>query len=221
MGDDLVARLGRLDSCVVSDALDSLGLAGAVAVLRPMWACPRVVGRVVTVKLVPAGDAAPYTGPPRHLGTAAIEEASPGDVIVVDHGGRDIAAGWGGILSLAAQLKGLAGVIVDGACRDVDEGRDLGFPIYARSATPRTARRRVVEQSFNTPVQIGGVEVSPGDLVLADWTGAVFLPASRAEEIVVLAEGLFAREAAMAEALRAGRSVVEVMGANYETMLQR
>ncbi|MHB8574817.1 MAG: RraA family protein [Dehalococcoidia bacterium] len=219
----LVERLGRLDSCVVSDALDRLGLTGVVVGLRPMWACPRIVGRVVTVKLVPVGDSGPAHGggPARHLGTAAIEAAAPGDVIAIDHGGRDISGGWGGILSLAAQLKGIAGVIVDGACRDIDEGRDLGFPIYARSAIPLTARQRVVEQSFNEPVRLGDVTVHPGDLVLADWSGVVFVLAARAEEIVQAAEGLAAREAAMAEALRAGRSVVEVMGANYESMISR
>src|SRR5207237_928779 len=84
----------------------------------------------------------------------------------------------------------------DGACRDVDEARDLGFPVYARSATPRTARGRIVEQSFNTPVRFGGVTVEPGDLVLADWTGAVFLPSARAEEGVTLAAQLAAREVA-------------------------
>src|SRR4051812_49552382 len=138
-GGDLVERLARLDTCAVSDALDRLGLVGAVAGLRPMWPCPRVAGRVVTVKLKPA------TGerPSRHLGTAAVEAATPGDVIVVDHGGRAEAAGWGGILSLAAKVKGVGGVIVDGACRDVDESRDVRLPVFARSATPRTARGRI------------------------------------------------------------------------------
>jgi len=223
--DTLVGRLAGLDTCVVSDALDQLGLAGVVTGLRPQWPCPRIAGRAVTVKLLPKAKAEALPAPPggrpvRHLGTAAIEAASPGDVIVIDHGGRDVSAGWGGILSLAASLKGLGGVVVDGACRDVDESRDLGFPVYARSATPRTARQRVVEVSFNEPVMLGDVAVQPGDLVLADWTGVVFLAAGRAEEIIAAAERLFAREAAMADALRAGQPVVQVMGANYETLLQ-
>src|SRR5438552_1178448 len=103
--DELVARLSKLDSCAVSDALDQLGLGGAVTGLQPMWPCPRIAGYVVTVKLVPVsettGSLSPTGRPVQHLGTAAIEAASAGDVIVVDHGGRDVAAGWGGILSLA------------------------------------------------------------------------------------------------------------------------
>ena len=219
--DPLVARLLQLDTCAVSDALDRLGLAGAVAGICPMWPCPRIAGRVMTVRLVPLVDApAPAGGQaPRHLGTAAIEAASPGNVIVVDHGGRDLAAGWGGILSLAAKLKGLGGVVIDGACRDVDESRDADFPVYARSATPRTARGRVVEESYGGPITIGGSAVHAGDLVVADWSGVVFVGAQRAEEVIDLAESLAAREFEMARLLRAGHSVVEVMGATYESML--
>jgi regulator of RNase E activity RraA len=213
---DLVARLARLDTCGVSDALDRLGLQGAVVGLRPMWPCPRIAGRVITVRLRRAehGEHAP-----RHLGTAAIEAGGPGSVIVIEHHSREDAAGWGGILSLAARMKGIEGVIVDGTCRDVDDSRDAGFPIYARAATPMTARGRVVEASMGEPIRIGDQLVQRDDYVIADWSGAVFIAGARAEEIVSTAESLAAREAQMAEAVRAGHSVVEVMGANYESML--
>lgn len=216
MRDELVSRLSRLDTCGVSDALDRLGLSGAVQGMRPMWPCPRIAGRVITVRL---RRAEPGEHSPRHLGTAAIEAGGPGHVIVIEHHDREDAAGWGGILSLAAKLKGLEGVIVDGTCRDVDDSRDAGFPVYARAATPMTARGRVVEASMGEPIRVGDLHVTQEDYVIADWSGAVFLPADRAEEIITTAEGLAAREAAMAEAVRAGRSVIEVMGANYEAML--
>ena len=216
MADTLAARLARLDACGVSDALDRLGLQGAVLGLRPMWPCPRIAGRVITVRLRRAehGEHAP-----RHLGTAAIEAGGPGDVIVIEHHDREDAAGWGGILSLAAKLKGIEGVIVDGTCRDVDDSRDAGFAVYARAATPMTARGRVVEASMGEPIRVGDLVVQPGDYVIADWSGAVFVTSARAEEIIATAESLADREAQMAAAVRAGRSVVEVMGANYESML--
>jgi 4-hydroxy-4-methyl-2-oxoglutarate aldolase len=216
MTDSLTTRLARLDTCGVSDAIDRLGLSGAVQGLRPMWPCPRIAGQVITVRL---RRAEPGEHSPRHLGTAAIEAGGPGQVIVIEHHDRDDAAGWGGILSLAAKLKGLEGVIVDGTCRDVDDSRDAGFPVFARAATPMTARGRVVEASMGEPIRVGDLHVSPGDYVIADWSGAVFVPADRAEEIIKTAEGLAAREAAMAEDVRAGKSVIEVMGANYEAML--
>jgi 4-hydroxy-4-methyl-2-oxoglutarate aldolase len=216
--DELVIRLLRMDTCSVSDALDRLGMRGTVHGIHEVWHCPRIAGRVVTVKLKRRDSDEPSR---RHLGTAAIEAADPGDVIVIEHGAPDLAAGWGGILSLAAKLKGVGGVIVDGACRDVDDSREVKFPVYARSAVPTTARGRIVEEDFNVPIVVGGVDVRPGDLVIADGSGVVFVPADRAEEVIATAEGLAATEAQMAEALRAGRSVVEVMGANYESMLTK
>jgi regulator of RNase E activity RraA len=216
MTDSVAARLARLDTCGVSDAMDRLGLTGAVQGLRPMWPCPRIAGQVITVRL---RRAEPGDHSPRHLGTAAIEAGGPGQVIVIEHHDREDAAGWGGILSLAARLKGIEGVIVDGTARDIDDSRDAQFPVYARAATPMTARGRIVEASMGEPIRVGDLHVASGDYVIADWSGAVFLPADRAEEVVSTAEGLMAREAAMAEAVRAGKSVVDVMGANYESML--
>jgi 4-hydroxy-4-methyl-2-oxoglutarate aldolase len=216
--DELVNRLGRLDTCSVSDAIDRLGMRGTVHGIHEVWHCPRIAGRVVTVKLKKrVGDETS----PRHLGTSAIMAADPGDVIVIEHGDPEAAAGWGGILSLGAKLKGVGGVIVDGACRDVDESREHKFPVYARSAVPTTARGRILEEAFNVPITVGGIPVKPGDLVIADGSGVVFVPDDRAEEVIKTAETIFATEAAMGEALRAGKPITEVMGANYETMLTR
>lgn len=214
--DPLVSRLARLDTCGVSDALDRLGLPGAVVGLRPMWPCQRIAGRVITVRL---RRAQPGEHSPRHLGTAAIAAGGPGTVIVIEHHEHDRGAGWGGILSLAARTRGIDGVIVDGLCRDVDDSRDAGCPVYARGATPITARGRVVEDAMGEPIEVGGVTVRQDDFVIADWSGVVFIAAQRAAEVIEIAEGLAAREAQMAAAVRAGRSVVEVMGASYEAML--
>lgn len=175
--------------------------------IRPVWACPRIAGRVVTVKIVPAG----LTQPEHHLATPAVESAQPGDVIVVDNAGRTDVSSWGDILSNAAQFKGVGGVIIDGACRDVDGSQEIGFPVYARGGVPVTARGRIIQESFNTLIQCGGVQVRPGDLVIADGSGVCFIPQERAEEVIEAAERVAAREAAMVEAVRAGRSVVEVM----------
>ncbi|MEA2992307.1 MAG: hypothetical protein QOD40_1227 [Alphaproteobacteria bacterium] len=218
ISDEAVTRLGKLDTCAVSDALDRLGLKGAVIGIRPLWPCPRIVGRCVTVKIKPAG----LEKPKQHLCTPAIHAATPSDVIVVDNGGRIDVAAWGGLLSLAAQVKKLGGVIVDGACRDVDESRELQFPVYARAAVQVTARGRIMQQSFNEEIQFAGVQVHPGDLVIADGSGVVFIPRAKEQEVVAQAEALAEREAKMGEAIREGRSVVEVMESlGYEAMLNK
>jgi len=215
--DEQVARLARLDACAVSDALDSLGLAGAALGLHALTGARPVAGRVLTVDLRPAGDG-PSGG--RHLGTAAIEAAASGEVIVVGAGGRTDAGGWGGVLSLAAVTRGVAGVVVDGACRDVDEAREYGLAVYARAGVPRTARGRLREVAWNTPVEVAGVTVRPGDAVIADGSGVVFVPAAEAGPVLAKAESIAAREARMAARIRAGEPVSQVMSADYENMLR-
>lgn len=213
----LIARLARLDCCAVSDAQDKLGLAGVVTGLTAFAAPRRIAGRVVTVKL---GTGAPPPGPVRHLGTTAIESARRGDVIVIEQRSGVDAGSWGGILSLGASLRGVAGIIADGPVRDVDEARALAFPVYARSCTARTARARIVELGTNVPVRIGDVDVHAGDYVLADGSAVVFIAQAELERVLDAAELIAAREAAMADALRAGRPITDVMGASYEHLLK-
>jgi len=218
MSDELVARLSKLDTCAVSDALDRLALKGATIGIRPIWSCPRIVGRAVTVKIKPAGlQKSKY-----HLGTPAIEAANAGDIIVVDSGGRPDVSAWGGLLSLASKVKGLSGVVIDGACRDVDESRDVGFPVYARGVVPVTARGRIMQDSFNMEIQCGGAQVHPGDFVIADGSGVVIVPQEKAQEVITEAEAIAGQEARMAAEIRKGRPVVEVMESlGYESMLNK
>ena len=218
--DDLTARLGRLDTCALSDALDRLGLKGCVTGIAPLTSTRRIAGRVHTVKLVAAGAAAP-SGPPRHLGTAAIEACATGEIIAIEQRTGLDAASWGGILSQGAKLKGIAGVIADGPVRDVDEARGIDFPVFARGATARTARGRIVEAATDATIAMGDVTVHPGDYALADASGVVFLAAAEAARVIAAAETIAAREAAMVRALRDGRRITEVMGGDYEHMLKR
>jgi regulator of RNase E activity RraA len=216
--EDLIERLAELDTCAVSDALDRLHLKGATFGVRPLWPCRRIVGRALTMKIKPAG----LEKPKQHLGTAPIDAANPGDIIVIDSGGRLDASAWGGLLSLAAKLKGLSGVVIDGACRDIDESRELDFPVYARGVFPMTARGRVVQDHFNQEIEFAGVQVHPADLVIADGSGVVFIPREKAGEVIAEAEMVARQEARMAEAIRRGLSVVEALEKlGYESMLEK
>ncbi len=217
--DDLVMRLARLDTCALSDALDRLGLSGCVSGLSPLSCRRRIAGRVHTVKLV-AKKTPPSSAPARHLGTTAIAAAQPGDVIVVEQRTGIDAASWGGILSLGAKLRGVAGAIADGPVRDIDEAQGLDFPVFARGTTARTARHRIVEEAADVPVTIGEIVVHPGDYVVADSSAVVFVRPSDAPGVIEVAEAIAEREDGMAKALLAGKPIVEVMGAEYERMLE-
>jgi regulator of RNase E activity RraA len=219
--DARVARLARLDACALSDALDALGLPGCVTGLAHRAGAPRIAGRCITVKLVAAADAPPRDGPPRHLGSTAIEAGGPGSVIVVEQRTGIDAGSWGGILSCAAKVRRIEGVIADGPVRDIDEARTYEFPVFARGLTAFTARNRVAEAGTNVPITIGDVTVEADDFVLADSSAVVFVRAADIDRVLDKAEQLAAREAAMAQALLGGARVSDVMGATYEHMLVR
>lgn len=207
--DPALTRLAELDSCVVSDALDHLGITGATTGIRPIWGQPHVVGRARTVEVVDAAAAGDVRG--RHLATQTVASSGPDDVVVIANRGRDTVSCWGDILTAAAQQRGIRGVVIDGACRDVDAITDAGFPVYARAGVPVTARGRIVERSSDIAVSFAGVWVTPGDYVIADASGVVVVPASKVEEVLAAAERLAQRQEAMLKAVRDGRSVVEVM----------
>lgn len=215
---DLLNRLSQLDACAVSDALDKLGLTGAVTGIQRLAATRRISGRVITVKM-DRDEGRPAAA--RHLGTTAIEAAQPGDVIVMEQRTGIDAACWGGNLSLGASLRHVAGVIVDGPARDIDEAREYDFPVFARSATSRTARGRIVEAGTNVPIRVGDTTVQPGDYVVADASAVVFIAQGDVERVLEAAEAIAARERAMVAALREGVPITEVMGKTYETMLRR
>lgn len=212
-----VQRLRRLDACAVSDALDKLGLPGAVTGIPQRSGEGRIAGRAVTMKV---GLGAPPPGPPKHLGCTAIEVAGPDDVIVVEQTSGIEAGCWGGLLTLGAKVRGVAGVVADGPLRDVDEAIGYGFPVFARSLTSRTARGRVVELGTQVPVRVGEVNVSPGDFILADRSAVIVIAAADIARVLDAADQIVAREAAMAKAILGGTPIGQVMGGAYESMLK-
>lgn len=203
----MLARLARLDSCAVSDALDHLGLPGATIGLRPLWPCQKIVGRAMTVLVGPKTDAKPA----HHLATPAIEESDPETVLLIANEGDKNISCWGDILANAACAKGVRGVIIDGACRDIDANREIGFPVYGRSVVPVSARNRLVQYSYGEPIEFAKVTARRNDYVLADGSGTIVIPAAHISEVLDIAERLAKREALMVAAVRSGRSVIEVM----------
>ena len=218
MADDFATRLARLDACAVSDALDQLGLPPSVTGLLPLGAKRRISGSIITVKLA-AGQPPPGTVA-RHLCTTAIDAAAPGQVIVVEQRTGIECAGWGGILSNAALGRAISGVIVEGLARDLDEAAEIGFPVYARGGTARTARGRIHETATGKPIAVGDLVVASGDWVVADSSGAAFVPADRIADVLVAAERVASREAGMTKSVLAGHAVSVVMGGDYEHLLE-
>ena len=216
--DQYRSRFLKLSTTNLSDAMDKVGVRGAVIGIRPMYDCPRIVGRAVTIKITAAG----MMKSKHHLGVQAIDSSEEGDIIIIDNRGDLNNNCWGEVLSMGAKMKGVSGVVVDGAARDIDMCKEFEFPVYARGTIPITARGRIMQESFNEVIRIGDVQVRPGDIVMADINGVVVIPVEKVDEVLGAAEDIFKKEAAMVEDLKNGLSIIEVdQKYSYENMLKK
>ncbi|MBM1197030.1 RraA family protein [Pseudomonas weihenstephanensis] len=210
----LLLRLSALDTNTVSDALDFLGMEGATLGLRPLWNCPKIIGRASTVQLAPKRDTAPTV----HLITPVVAGVDSDDRVLVIAGGVEGISCWGDILANAAQQKGIRGSVLDGFSRDIQGSEAIGYPVYGRGVTMISARNRVVQVAAGGAVSMAGVRVEEGDYVIADECGTVFVAAAAIANVLDLAERLDRRQARMVEAVRAGCSVESVM---HDSQFQR
>jgi len=206
-GNKILDRLSALDTNTVSDALDFLGLQGATYGLRPLWDCPKIVGRASTVKVGPKLASTPAV----HLITPVIDAITTDDRILVIAGGSEGISCWGDIIANASKVKRIRGTVIDGMSRDIDGSSAIGFPIYGRGVTMISARDRVVQYESGKALKVRGVTVNQDDYVIADRCGTVFIPAGRIEEVLDLGERIDHRQNGMLEAVRSGQSVAEVM----------
>jgi 4-hydroxy-4-methyl-2-oxoglutarate aldolase len=189
-----------------SDALDELGIAGTApaSLLKPSDPRARLVGQALTVLNRAASERRKVSG------LAEIEAhnlAEPGDVLVIQ-GVANISS-MGGVSAAVGKRQGEAGAIVDGAVRDIDHSREIGYPIWSASVSPITGKWRIETMAVNDAVRIAGIEVRPGDLVIADECGVCFVPFARAAEVLAVAERLSVSEAKRLKALADGIPLAE------------
>lgn len=203
----ILERLASLDTNTVSDALDFLELPGATYGLRPLWDCPKIVGRASTIQLGPKADAKPTV----HLISPVIDAVTTDDRVLVIAGGVEGISCWGDILANAATSRKVRGSVIDGLSRDIEGSESIGYPVYGRGITMISARNRVIQIDSGKPVQMAGVTVCENDYVIADRCGAVFVPPERIEDVLDLGERIARRQDGMVAAVRAGRLVAEVM----------
>jgi 4-hydroxy-4-methyl-2-oxoglutarate aldolase len=215
---DLLQRLAALDTNTVSDALDFLGLPGATFGIRPLWNCPKVVGRASTIQLGPKAD----LGPTAHLISPVIDAVYTTDRVLVIAGGVDGISCWGDILANAAKNKQIRGSVIDGFSRDIEGSESIDYPVYGRGVTMISARNRIIQIDAGKTVQFAGVTVNEDDFVIADRCGTVFVPAANIAEVLDLGVRIAKRQELMVCAVRAGRSVAEVMhDEEFEAIFQK
>ncbi len=206
---DFAALRQSLYSAVVADALDGLGLRDQ---------CPDVsfgvrtlgdavlVGRARTTLWADIFEEDPR---PYELELRAVDDCRPDDVLVCATGGSLRSAIWGELLSTAARNRGCVGAIVDGAVRDIRAMRAMEFPVFARDARPADSRDRQRVIQIDVAVEIGGVVVRPGDLVVADEDGVVFVPRHAEEQALARALEKVGTENRIRAAIRDGMPATE------------
>ncbi len=199
-------------SGTISDVLDKLGVRGVVgsSILHPTLQSARIVGPAVTVRNVPQHLSPLTKATDRQNQMTEIEginQGDPGDVLVIQ-GLRDT-SNMGGIMASLAKRQGLAGAVVDGGVRDAGHSRRIGFPVWSRDISPVTGKWRCVTVEVNGTVEVAGIAVRPGDLVVADETGTCFVPHALIEKVLPMAETVTYTEREYLRRLDAGQSIAD------------
>ena len=204
---NLIVEYRMLSTANVSDGLDRLDIRGAPHGIGPLWDnCPKIVGRAATLKLVPVGEAEESPV----LGTLeAVKRGRPGDVLVIDQGGRTDVNSYGGVAGFTTRHFGLVGCVIDGVTRDIDEYKQLNLPVYGKGFIQQSIRNRCACAGYAIEVQLGGVPVRPGDLIMADENGVCVVPKDRMAEVLEFAKLFKSIEDTVVEAVRGGADPVE------------
>ncbi len=200
MDEELVSILREVSTPNISDAMHRKG---AMRDITPINIGVKMVGTAVTVQTF-EGDWA--------KSVEAIDAAGPGNVIVIYNGSRYISP-WGGLATLSCKNKGVEGVVIDGAVRDVDEIRDLEYPVFASAVTPNAGEPKGMGE-INAEITCGGQAVRPGDYIVGDDCGVVVIPRERAYEIARRAKEVAKTESRLYEEIKRGKTLSQV--ANLE-----
>jgi regulator of RNase E activity RraA len=210
----LIAGFKKTYAASVSDAVELVtGQRGFMSHDMKPVVGTSLVGRAVTSLVRPASPEAATPALSTKHSVEMIDNAKPGEVgVIVMEGTLDIAA-MGNLMGTAAKVRGMAGMVLDGATRDVWDLRRMGLTVYARSVSPATAVGRYATVARNIPVECGGVTVKPGDIIVADEDGVVVVPRERAEEVLKKAQEIDEREKKMYPFIRLHKSLQKAIEA--------
>ncbi|WP_223457594.1 MULTISPECIES: RraA family protein [unclassified Pseudomonas] len=211
----LVVLFEGLDTPGVSDAMDKLGIPGQCLGVMPLDNYRTViVGPAFTVQYVPASMPAGTVGD-------FIEDVSPGDVVVISNEGRTDCTVWGDIMTQYAGVRGIAGTVIDGVCRDVSKALGDGYPMFTKGRYMRTGKDRVEVLSVNEPVSVSGTRVCARDIVVADANGVIVVPRARAAEVAERARQIEEVEGQIRSLINQGKTLKQARASLGYHTLQR
>ena len=199
----------KLSSSIISDVLDGMGIRGQSmgTSIRPVHDDMVIVAYAATMLMTDQYD---YEKDTFSLQFQAIDSLKEGEVLMVSAQGSERAALWGELLSTAARYRGAKGTIIEGVARDIKLIREMNYPVFATGINPISSKGRIIAVDYACPVEICGVKVNPGDLVVADIDGVVVVPKDVAEEAVKNALDVASRESRTRDELREGSGLYDV-----------
>jgi regulator of RNase E activity RraA len=210
--DPVIAGFQKSTVASVADAVDQvIGKRGYMSHDMRPWVQGKIVGRAATALIEPAPpEKATPTLAVKHS-VEMIEGAKPGEIgVIVMKDSLDVAA-IGGLMGTAAKARGMAGMVLDGAVRDIAELRAMGLPVYARSASPGTAVSRYASVAKNVPVMCAGIQVKPGDIIVGGEDGVVVVPQERAAEVLKRSQEIDERESKMVPFIQKYKSLTKAI----------
>lgn len=203
-------RLLRLPTGNIADNNNSVPGQGVMETgIKPVDPKMKMIGRAFTARCVPGDNLALHQ---------ALNAAQPGDVLILDVHGYSEAGHFGDIMATACKIRGLAGVVIDGSCRDSEDIRELGFPVFARGFNPSGTVKESLAV-LNVPVHCGGILVKPGDIVFGDCDGVVVIPKEHEDEVFKKAEAKFEHEKEIIRQLQEGKNTLEIYG--FDRLIER
>lgn len=211
----IIERFKKLDTTCVSDAMDRCGVFGAFEGIKAVVPGTSLCGQAFTTHNIPCTEKKETAGD-------YLDQVEEGQVVVIDNAGRTNMTVWGDLMSWVAMNNGVAGTIIDGVCRDIPAIREMKYPIFTKGVNMVTGKQRVFMDAYNVPVSIGGVTVKPGDLIMADDSGALCIPFDYVMDVLQAAEEIDQKEKLIIGYVKEGKSLKEARQlTGYHTLQSR
>ncbi len=201
--EELKQDLIKLPTGNIADNNNSMPNQGVMDTsIKPVDSTMKMIGRAFTAQCFPGDNLALHQ---------AIYGAKPGEVLILDLHGYTNAGHFGDIMATACKLHGLAGVVIDGSCRDAEDIKELGFPVFVKGYNPSGTVKESLAK-MNIPVHCGGIDINPGDIIFGDCDGVVVIPQEHEDEVFEKALAKFEHEKDIVRDLEAGKTTLEIYG---------
>ena len=209
----IIEAFRELDTACISDAIDHLGISGGGLLgIKPVVCGKKICGQAFTVHYSVCGEIKGTVGD-------FLDDVKPGNVVVIDNGGRTDCTVWGDIMSLYASINEIEGTVIDGVCRDIPLIHELSYPVFTKGTYMRTGKDRVFADRINEPINISNVQVAAGDIIVGDDSGVVVVPYQHAQVVYDTAISIETKENFIKESIKKGQKLKDARKAvGYHTL---